>query len=221
MRKRLEFWSGVLLLAGLLFPSVLVRAQELPASEPSWEVLGEKPGEGEQCLVCGQAIHEGEVAEVRYKGRTFFVAKKMMGEFQGDPDAFFRKLQAKAALFDEGSMPDRQISGFWLLFGLYVLIGLLSAAVAGYIAVSKGLEVRPWFIAGLLVNVLAILAVAVKSKVAVELPAGIPPGLAKVPTTRKPVSCRHCGAPNHPAARACSGCGGVLESKIEPETARV
>lgn len=220
MRKILERGFGALVLAAALLPRAGVAAQE-PAADPSWEVLGEKAGDGEQCLVCGNAIHEGQVREFRYKGRTFWVSEKMVGEFEADPDAYFKKIQARAALFDEGSMPERQISGFWLGFGLYVLIGLLAAALSGYLAVGKGLEVRPWFAAGLLLNVFAVVAVALKPRAAVDLPAGIPGGLAKVPVTRQPASCPHCGAPNHPAAAVCASCGGALQPNVEPETARI
>ena len=145
----------------------------------------------------------------------------MVGEFEATPDAFFQKLQAKAALFDEGSMPRRETRGFWLGFGLYVLAGLLAAALCGYMAVGKGLEARFWFFAGLLFNLLAVAVLALRSKAAVDLPAGIPPGLAKVPVTRHPTACPHCGDPNHPAAAVCGGCGGALKPKIQPETARI
>jgi hypothetical protein len=184
--------------------------------------LDRRPGKGEQCLVCGAAIEGLEIVEVRYKGRTFHVAAKMLGEFDADPDAYFQKLQARSALFDERSMEGRHASRGWLYAGAYVLIGLVFAALCGYLAISRTLAPLPWFFAGLAGNVaaLAVLLAAPRGDPAAA-PAGVPAGLAKVPATHASVPCPSCGASNHPAASACSGCGAALAPAFEPETARV
>lgn len=187
-----------------------------------WQVLDEHPGRGEQCLVCGQRIFEIPVVEVRYKGRRFHVAGPMLPEFQADPDLYFEKLQARSALFDERAVAPREMSGGWLGLGVYVLIGLVFAAACGYLAVARARAPLPWFFAGLIGNVIALAAlVATPRGDASRLPAGVPPGLAKVPTTRSPVACPACGTANHPAAAACGECGGRLEPAVESETARV
>lgn len=186
---------------------------EAPVTE-----LGRHPGRGEQCLVCRQAIHGHEVVEVRYKGRTFHVAAMMLEEFEADPEAYFQELQARSALFDERAMEGRRTSKGWLWLGLWVLAGLACSALCGYLAVSRGLPPRTWFLAGLVVNVAAVAALLAAPR---GDAADVPAGLAKVPTTHGPLPCPRCGAPNHPAAAACSACGARLSPAFEPETARV
>ena len=213
---------GAMLLAALLAtpPAVIGQGQDREAKAPV--ELDRRPGEGEQCIVCGLAIEGLEIVEVRYKGRTFYVASKMLSDFEADPDLHFQKLQARSALFDERSMEGRRVRPGWLYFGAYVLLGLVFAAVCGYLAISRSLEPLPWFFAGLAGNVaaLAVLLVTPRGD-PTAAPAGVPSGLVKVPATHASVACPSCGASNHPAASACSGCGAALTPALEPETARV
>ncbi len=184
--------------------------------------LDRRGGEGEQCIVCGQAIEGGEIVEIRYKGRTFHVAAKMLGDFEAEPDAYFQRLQARSALFDERAMEGRRAPKGWLWFGGYVLIGLVFAALCGYLAVSRSLSPLPWFFAGLAGNVAALaVLLATRRGDASALPAGVPAGLAKVPVTHAAMPCPGCSEANHPAASRCSGCGAALAPAFEPETARV
>jgi len=199
-------------------------AGEVPAAGPEeWTTLDRRPGEGEQCLVCGRRVHGDEVVEVRYKGRTFFVSAAMFGLFEEDPEQYFCTLQARAGLFDEAGVAARPMASGWLVFGLYVLVGLIFAAGCGYLAVARAHRPLPWFFAGLLGNVaaLVVLLATPRGDAAAMSPFGVPPGLAKVPTTRSPQPCPRCGGTNHPAATACSGCAAPLEPGIEPETARI
>ncbi len=194
--------------------------------EDDLEILGRVAGSGEQCLVCRQAIHGAQVVEVRYKGRTFHVKEEMSAELEADPEAYFRDLQSRAALFDEDALEgamgtDRGHRG-WLLFGLYVLAGLGVGAICGGLAVARAQPALPWFFAGLMANVLALGALLARPRGDdSRLPEGIPAGLAKVPLTRAPRSCPHCGHPNHPAARGCAGCAGALDPEIEAESLRL
>ncbi len=186
------------------------------------EVLDQRPGQGERCLVCGQRIRGDEIVELRFRGRTFHVAAKMLSDFEDNPEAYFQSLQARTALFDESAVVERAMSRGWLLLGLYVLLGLISAAICGYLAVTKALPPLSWFFAGLVGNVAAIFVLLATPKGdASTLPAGIPRGLAKVATTRSPLACAACGHLNHPAARSCGHCGKPFTPSIEPETARV
>ena len=213
---------GVILLGMALVSPVTVAAQGTGRGSGPPVEIDRKPGEGEQCIVCEQAIEGLEVVEVRYKGRSFYVAAKMLEAFENDPDAYFEKLQARSALFDERAMEGRRTQKGWLYFGGYVLVGLIFAAICGYLAISRSLAPLPWFFAGLAGNVAALaVLLATPRGDAAALPAGMPAGLAKVPTTRASVACAGCGAFNHPAASACSGCGSALTPAIEPETARV
>ncbi len=213
---------GAILLAALLATPVTI-AEPGEDREPAAPVeLDRKPGEGEQCIVCGVATYGLEVVEIRYKGRSFHVAAKMLDAFEGDPDVYFEQLQARSALFDERAMDGRRRSSGWLYFGVYFAVGLVFAALCGYLAVSRSLAPLPWFFAGLAGNVAALAVLLVTQRGdASTLPAGVPAGLAKVPVTRAPVPCPSCGASNHPAAAACGGCGAALAPVLKPETARV
>ena len=176
--------------------------------EAGWVVLDQRPGDGEQCLVCRKPVVDEDVFEIRFKGRTFFVGKPFMGDFEADPARYFARLQARSALFDENALgANRPMAFGWLGLGGYVLAGLLCSASCAYIAVCKGLTPLPWFFAGLLGNVAGLgLVMFVPPGDTAALPAGIPAGLAKVPTTRAPVACPSCGTANHPSAPA-PGCG--------------
>lgn len=95
-------------LAGVVALSVVVAgARPITAAQPpptEWEVLDQRPGDGEQCLVCGKRIYGEDIVEIRYQGRTFYVGKPFLGDFEGDPARYFAKLQARSALFDEESL---------------------------------------------------------------------------------------------------------------------
>lgn len=193
------------------------------ATSGGWVQLDQRIGQGEQCLVCDHRIFDKGVIEIRYQGRTFFVASgEMLRKFAADPDYYFSKIQSRAALFDENSVGRGQMSLGWLGFGLYVLLGLVIGAACAYVAVTKGLSPVAWFFAGLFGNgaVLAVLLNTSPNKDG-QAPTGIPAGLRKVPTTYGPATCDACGVSNHPSASACSQCGAALQPAVEPETARV
>ncbi len=218
-RRDLHFGMlAALLLAAVAVPPAVFadRGESAPAE------LDRRPGVGEQCIVCGRAIEGDEIVELRYKGRTFHVAAKMLGDLEGDPELYFQQLQARSALFDERAMEGRRASRGWLWFGGYFAVGLVFAALCGYLAVSRSLQPLPWFFAGLAGNVAALGVLLARPRGdASALPGGVPAGLAKVPATHAAVPCPSCGAANHPAAADCSDCGAALAPALEPETARV
>lgn len=190
---------------------------------PSLAELGRKTGEGEQCLVCGELIQGGEVVELRYQGRRFHVATKMLEELLSDPDKYFGKLQARSALFDEEAYPKRnRMSPGWLYLGVYVLLGLVSAATCGFLAVNRGLAPLRWFFAGLVGNVIAVFWIIATGRGDPDAAvAGVPKGLAKVPTTHHPRACLSCGHLNHPSAETCAHCGQPTEPTAESELVRL
>ncbi len=191
--------------------------------EAGWVVLDQRPGDGEQCLVCRKPVVGEDVVEIRFKGRTFFVGKPFMGDFEADPARYFARIQARSALFDESALAAKRAMAFgWLWLGCYVLAGMLCSALCAYIAVCKGLMPLPWFFAGVFGNVAGLGRVmSVGGGDAAALPAGIPAGLAKVPTTRAPVACPSCGAANHPSAARCADCREPLTPTVTPEARRV
>ena len=206
---------GVLALVAL--PASAAEELTLP---DGCEILEERPGQGEQCLVCRQAIHDGSVTEMRYRGRRFHVASKMLDEFQADPEHYFHSMEARAALFDEAALLPTLQSGP-LLFGFYVLLGLVVGAITGALAVARGRPAAAWFFAGLAANVVALVALLVLPRLEARGPQGIPSGLAKVPVTRAPSRCPGCGASNHPAAATCGACGARLEPTVRSEVDRL
>lgn len=218
--------AGAVVLVGLLlgFPgSAGARPQEpaaaaeaAPRGDGSWVVVARHPGDGEQCLVCRKAIHDEPAVEIRWKGRVFHVKESMLDDFRADPEAYFRRLQAHSGLFDEEAMPEEPLRTGWLVFGVYLVLGLVLGAVCGSLALARSRPALRWFLFGLVANVLALLALlAVSSPGEGE---GAPAGLGKLPSTREPRSCPHCGAANHPAAATCTSCGGALEPRARAET---
>lgn len=189
-----------------------------PTETPAPTEIQRKTGEGELCLVCGMRVEGKPVVELRYKGRRFFVAEEMLDELFADPDPYFRRLQAHSALFDESSYPDTVSWSGWLVFGSYVLAGLVCAALCGHLAITRSLPPLPWFFAGLFGNAAALLVLFLSTKRGAAVgPAGVPAGLAKVAVTHTPVSCSACGRTNHPAARACSHCQAELSPTVRSE----
>lgn len=212
------FAAAVLTMAGL-FPGAA--AQE-KSPEEERVILERRPGEGERCIVCKQQVHGADVLEIRYKGRRFFVKAAMLEDFDADPPRYFQDLQARSGLFDERAVGGGRVSVGWLALGGYVVVGLVFAALCGYLAIGRGLAPLPWFFAGLAGNVAALFVLLVTPRGDLEaLPAGVPAGLAKVPVTRRPVPCPGCGTANHPAATECGGCRRPLTPSVVAETARI
>lgn len=218
-RRTARVLMTLALLAGL---SVSVAAQEDTETAAEPVVLDQRPGEGERCIVCRQQVYGADVVELRYLGRRFFVKAQMLEEFESDPARYFASLQARSGLFDERAVGGGRVSYGWLGFGAYVVLGLVFAAMCGYLAIGWGHPPLPWFFAGLAGNVAALFVLwAAPRGDLTALPAGVPAGLAKVPVTRQPVPCPCCGTTNHPSAAACAGCDESLTPAVEPETARI
>lgn len=184
---------------------------------PEWQILERHPGEGEQCLVCSQSIDDETAVAIRYKGRVFHVKESMLEEFRSDPDAYFRQLEARSGLFDEQAVGRRPPWTGWLVFGVYVVAGLVCGALAVGLALRRSRRALPWFFAGLVGNVLALIALLLAGPAAGG-PRTLPAGLAKIPSTRAPLPCPHCGAENHPSASACTTCGGAIAPVVSAET---
>ncbi len=198
-----------------------------PQAVPGTRLEGERAS-GKTCLACGQPVdeaHDGIV--LQYRGRWVFLhgdeCPQCLEHWIADPDALFRELQARSVLFDEGPGADRPgTHGGWLLFGFYVLAGLVVGGVTGYLAVARGHPPVPWFFMGLFLNVVGLVLLFTRGRGDLSAhPAGVPAGLRKVPTTHEPVPCQACGTTNHPAASACSGCGVSLTPSVSSEALRI
>ncbi len=173
---------------------------------PQAKELSRKVGEGEQCIVCDMAIHGAEVVELQHKGRRFFVGEPKLEEFRANEDRYFQKVQSRSVLFDEASHEGEPMRSGWMIFGIVVLTNVAAAALCGYLAISKSLSAPPWFVAGLVGNVIAV-GILLTRPSAADAKNRVPEGLRKVPLTASPVPCSRCGALLHPTATVCDHCG--------------
>ncbi|MEE9219681.1 MAG: hypothetical protein V3U98_11510 [Acidobacteriota bacterium] len=177
---------------------------------------------GEWCLVCRSPVAEGGLVLLHRGRRVPLHTGVCLEEWTRNSEMIFTSLQPRGALFQELSVPASPLAGGWFLLGLYVLAGLVVGASCGYLAVARGLAPIPWFFAGLGLNVAALAGLLTRPRADLsKLPAGVPAGLSKVPTTRPPRRCLKCGSHNHPAASRCTDCGASMEPLVEAETQRV
>lgn len=182
---------------------------------------------GRECLLCPNPLGNSDTS-VTHRGRTIYLhagacEAHWRDYTEEDRDKSSIRLQARGALFDETALhAAAAVNWGWLIFGVYVLFGLVFGALCAYLAVARGHGPIPWFFLGLFFNLLALIGIFTKAKGDIErLPAGIPAGLRKVPTTRAPSYCDGCGAENHPSAVKCGACGGVLRPSAAAKTTMV
>lgn len=189
----------------------------VPTTEPD---ATDTTGEGQSCLACDMPI-EGPIQTVQHKGRRVHLhAGDCVDHWLDHTDAVFAKVQARGALYDEQAVSVDGLGPGWLIFGIYVLGGLIFGAACAYVALARGMNALTWFILGFLLNIGALIGLLVMGRGDISIyPAGVPRGLRKIPITRLPQSC-DCGAANHPSASRCSACGATLTASIESEVAR-
>lgn len=174
---------------------------------------------GERCAVCGARLTDNDVALI-VKGRRVPLDRMDISEFMQHQDKYFASLQPKGALFQEEMGPESGGRGSvgmgWFLFGLYVLIALLSGGLSGYAAIGKGLKPLPNFFVGFAFSIFGYIYVLTRPRQGGE----IPTGLVKVPDTAAPIACPKCGNTNHPTARRCSACQAELQPATDSEASR-
>lgn len=208
-------------LVAIFFP-ILVSAS---AVSPQTDTLGFGQSDfltapvkkGDRCLVCGIPLKEKGMV-ILYKGRRVpLLNKQMLQQFLKEPDAYFYKLEYNGALFQESAVTEKPMRWEWLLLGLWIASGLVVAALCAGIALRKGQPAAKAFFIGLAANVPGLLYIYLKPQKGKQ---GLPPGLAKVPSTADPAPCSSCGEPNHPSAVECSNCGARLTPRMESEVKR-
>ena len=172
---------------------------------------------GDHCLVSGKPLGPNDVC-LLVDGRRVPLKKEAVNIFLNNQEKYFSKLQPRSALFTESMANPTSLSMGWFLFGIYVLIGLIFAALTSHAAVGKGLRPIPWFFVGLLFNALGYLAVLTKKS---QATGNIPEGFAKVPLTSAPSVCQSCGYENHPSAKNCSSCGTGLSPETSSEVEKL
>lgn len=222
MRMR---WLGVLTGTATLAIALLITAQTSAADAvtDSSNSLGHIKIAVQgflKCVGCNNPMHLDSAGyALLYRGRKIPTHSFCESAVRSNPaiyQAYFASLQPRGALFQENDSGQAGVKAGWFIFGLIVLIALLTGGLSGYAAVSKGLPPIPNFFIGL--TIVGYLYVITRPS-AVK-PGEVPEGLVKVPTTLSPIPCEKCGYTNHPSATKCAGCGTKLKPQIQSEVAR-
>jgi len=182
------------------------------------KVLGKRVNTtpGMVCLVCNKQIGKDDFV-FRVSGQRVAVHRVgCYAELLGHPYRFLRILQPHGAFLGAGA-EEQTVSFAWFLVGLYVLSGLVFAALGAHRALHLGRSPVAWFALGLTFNIFAYLLLLTRRKGQMEGFASVPPGLRKVPATSDPRYCPECGKTNHPSAEQCAGCGAKLQPFSESE----
>jgi len=174
----------------------------------------------ETCVGCNNPMHLDSAGyALLYRGRKIPTHSFCESAVRSNPSTYttyFASVQPRGALFQEHDDSQAGIKAGWFIFGLIVLIALLTGGLSGYSAVSKGLKPIPHFFIGLtIVGYLYVL-----TRPSAVKPGEVPEGLVKVPTTSAPVPCEKCGYTNHPSAKTCAGCSTKLQPAIQSEVVR-
>jgi hypothetical protein len=171
------------------------------------------------CIVCKRPLGtEGAVYLVNGQRVALHFAD-CYERFAKAPRMFLSTLQAHGAFLGAGG-GEQGLSFAWFLGGLYVLLGLIFAALCAHRALQTGRNPAAWFSAGMFLNVIGYALLLMRPKLATKSPCGVPAGLAKLPTTYAPKQCPKCGETNHPGARQCASCGENLKPAVKPEVGR-
>ncbi len=183
-----------------------------------------KPKPGEYCSLCYEQIHASDLVYVVWGQRVGVHAGSEDQDFRADPKKWIAHLRPGGAFLGvEGALdtPQQALSDVWFAGGFYVLLGLVFGAMCAQKAFHSGYSPGRWFAMGMVLNVLAYIALALKPKREVSAVAGIPDGLRKVAATLAPMPCPGCGATNHPSAVKCLGCGAALQPQMLSEVEKV
>jgi hypothetical protein len=164
--------------------------EPVAASDPVYQVDGQR-----------LAVHQGKCDDV----------------LAGDTTRWVARLKARGAFLSAPA--DRStLSAAWLAAGVYILAGLVFAALCAQRALHTGRSPAAWFFAGLSLNAFGYVCLLTRPQRTPASP--VPSGLRKVSATREPQPCPHCGSTNHPAATQCLACRGRLEPAVASEANR-
>jgi len=185
---------------------------------------------GEICIVCNNPVGPDDSVYL-VQGQRVPVHAAEEREFFSHPRMYLMRLKplGGALLGADSNQPgmanragnDRQEGRTWIYSGLYVLLGLVFAAICAHRALHTGHSPGVWFGLGLVLNVFAYILLLTRPKREVRAPAGVPLGLGKIAATHAPQRCPKCGAFNHPSAVQCLACGASLSAGVESEVRRI
>ncbi|MGE5326886.1 MAG: hypothetical protein ACM3NO_07590 [Deltaproteobacteria bacterium] len=173
-----------------------------------------EPRANDICIVCKRPLGTEGVVYLVNGQRVPLHFVVCYNVFEKNPRKFLAALQPRGAFLGTGGQ-ENALSFAWFLGGLYVLTGLVFAALCANRALTIGRSPAAWFAAGLALNAFGYLILLTRSRQPGA--AGVPEGLGKIATTYAPIPCPQCGALNHPAADKCLECGGTLQSTVGSE----
>jgi hypothetical protein len=168
-------------------------------------------------LVQGQRVpvHAEEEREFLSNPRKYLMRLKPMG------GALLGADSNQPGMANRAGNNQQKVSRAWIYGGLYVLLGLVFAALCAHRALHVGYSPGAWFGLGLVLNAFAYILLLTRPKREVRAPAGVPSGLGKIAATHAPQRCPKCGAFNHPSAVQCLACGASLSPRVESEVRRI
>ena len=171
------------------------------------------------CIVCKRPLGREGVVHLVDGQRVPLHFAVCYERFAKAPRMFLSTLQPHGAFLgvDGGQ---QNLSFAWFLGGLYVLLGLIFAALCAHRALQSGRNPAGWFAAGMFLNVLGYVLLLTRPRLEIQAPCGVPAGLAKLPTTYAPKQCPKCKETNHPGAEKCASCGENLKPVVKSEVAR-
>jgi hypothetical protein len=172
------------------------------------------PRAGDICIVCKRPLGTEGVVYLVNGQRVPIHFVVCYNAFAKEPQKFLAFLQPHGAFLGAGS-EEQGLSFGWFYAGLYVLVGLVFAALCAHRAIHSGRNPAAWFAAGLVFNALGYLVLLTRPRQ--QAAADVPEGLGKVAATYAPLPCPDCGALNHPAADRCAECGNKLQSTVSSE----
>jgi hypothetical protein len=226
-------WRNVAFLVVLAIPAAFAQeppsapAPTLPSAAspqnlPSHELivdgkpLGQAvaPRASDICIVCKRPIGTEGVVYLVDGQRVPLHIVACYNAFARNPRKFLATLQPHGAFLGTGG-EGQDLSLGWFLAGLYVLLGLVFAALCAQQALHAGRSPAAWFAAGFVLNAFGFLLLLTRPKR--EVPGTVPQGLGKVAATQSPQACPACGSMNHPAARRCTSCGKEIQSSVSSE----
>lgn len=185
------------------------------------ETVGKRvpPKAGDVCRVCNNPVHDGDIVFVVRGQRVPLHLGELGPDLRGQLEGLLAQLEPRGA-FLGARRNHPALSTTWFLLGLYILLGLIFAALCAHRALHTGQSPVAWFALGLALNAFAYFALLTRPRREVVAPSGVPAGLRKISATFAPQPCSKCGAQNHPSAAACIGCGTALEPRAASEVAR-
>jgi hypothetical protein len=173
---------------------------------------------GDLCIVCDMPINAETGIAFLFNGRRVTIDVMHFTDFIKNPEKYFYKLQPNAALYNDEILDIIKMNYRWLIFGLWILMALVSSAFAVNISMKKGLNIKKWFYVALITNIFGLIYLILKAKTESMI---LPEKLGKITLTNPPAICPNCAVYNHPSANKCNSCGMSLNSTLKPETQKI